>query len=1065
MKCAAKWVGVISAVLLVAGVVLVAGQLYAQGENSEKAPASKLVWQPGVGWITAPATAPAVLPDVPAIAPVSAPALEVPAAAPVVAPVGETAVTPAVTPTVAPVETPAVVPAATPAEVPAVVPAAPAEVPAVVPAAPAEVPAVVPAAPAEVPAVVPAAPAEVPAVVPAAPAEVPAVVPAVSPVVTAPAVEAPVATPAVVPVVTAPVVEAPVATPAVAPVAAPVAEIPAVAPVVAPAVEPVVVAPVVVAPATEAPAATTAATPAVTPAVTPAATPAVNINAMETPRDALISEMVTLERLRRNIKTEHGMSNLEAGRKALRDGEYEEARKQFTMAESYIQDNPETRKAREEATAGIGEALYLNAQVMRSKGDLQKAVQLARQAKERGHPDATKLAADIQKDIENPPKVVPPKEMSRMLEATYKEDRDGVLRHLRLARQYFIVGDYDRSRQELELILRDHPYNTEAMDMLKKIGDRTFDTSVDEFEATRARMIRDVKASWSPRRYAIDTVDIKEPTASQSHARTLLPGGITIEQSIEEKMRRIVIPEIAFKNASINDVKDFFESASREFDDTSLPPEKRGVNFALKGVASVAPAAAPATTAADPFATEAAAAPVVGGGSPVTLTARFLDLWGALKICTDNAGFKFRIRSNVVIIMPLNTTDDIMETRSYTVMPNVIERATGVAKDLGATKGTTGGGETAIAATEIGPAQDLKKLFGDLGVQWPVGSSISYLSVIGKLRVVNTADNIAIFEKVLEEMNVTPRQIEIEARFVEVSQSDLDALGVEWAQANDISHHIADGRVTAQANDYSQGLRYLSTGSLGPDLQTPDRLLKVQGVFDELNVTAVLHALSQRSNTDLLSAPKVVTKAGQEAIIKVITEFIYPTTFTVNQGTTAASTTGGSVSSAPTVEPGGFQTREVGVILQVVPEVSAEGQMINLTMNPQVVSEPTWHDYGYSVFTPGATEPTKLPMQQPFFQVRSISTSVSIYNGATVVMGGMITENRVSTEDKVPLLGDLPYLGQFFTSKSEQTVKRNLLIFVTARLVDPAGRSVKTQTEPIINSKKTGDAASVMAAP
>ena len=66
----------------------------------------------------------------------------------------------------------------------------------------------------------------------------------------------------------------------------------------------------------------------------------------------------------------------------------------------------------------------------------------------------------------------------------------------------------------------------------------------------------------------------------------------------------------------------------------------------------------------------------------------------------------------------------------------------------------------------------------------------------------------------------------------------------------------------------------------------------------------------------------------------------------------------------------------------------------------------------------------------------------------------MITENRISSEDKVPVLGDIPYFGQFFSSKAESTDKRNLLIFVTARLVDPAGRSVKTQTEQILGPKK-----------
>ena len=138
--------------------------------------------------------------------------------------------------------------------------------------------------------------------------------------------------------------------------------------------------------------------------------------------------------------------------------------------------------------------------------------------------------------------------------------------------------------------------------------------------------------------------------------------------------------------------------------------------------------------------------------------------------------------------------------------------------------------------------------------------------------------------------------------------------------------------------------------------------------------------------------------------------------------------------------------------------------MINLMLNPQVVSEPVWKNYGTKVpkttyraahtleerfLNPTATaiaqtEYVDLPMEQPFFHVRSVQTQLSVYNGATVVMGGLITEARKTMEDKIPYLGDLPYIGRFFRSRSEESDKRNLLVFVTARLVDPAGRSVRT---------------------
>jgi general secretion pathway protein D len=76
---------------------------------------------------------------------------------------------------------------------------------------------------------------------------------------------------------------------------------------------------------------------------------------------------------------------------------------------------------------------------------------------------------------------------------------------------------------------------------------------------------------------------------------------------------------------------------------------------------------------------------------------------------------------------------------------------------------------------------------------------------------------------------------------------------------------------------------------------------------------------------------------------------------------------------------------------------------------------------------------------QPIFSVREISTEVTIFDGATVVMGGLTRDEVRSVEDKIPVLGDIPGLGRIFRSEGETRQKRNLLIFVTANLVSPGG--------------------------
>ena len=823
-------------------------------------------------------------------------------------------------------------------------------------------------------------------------------------------------------------------------------------------------------------------------------TSSASFTAPDAGREGLISELVTLEKLRRNALREHGLASLGAGRKALRDGDYEESKKQYEMALAYIPDTIQTRAARDEARDGVRESLYLNAVLLWKKGDREKAIQVARMAHEKGHPDAAKLAAEIQKEIDSPPPVKQQPEIHRLLEASYKDDRDVVMHRLQRARQYFVVGEYEKCRMELELVLRDHPSQTEAMKMLKEVNDRAYDVSHTEFETTRSKMIRDVMESWTPRsRYAIDTVQIKDAQVTRVNTGTQLSStGLTPEQTVERKMKAIIVPEISFRNVGIVDAIKFFEDASREYDDPGLPPEKRGVNFVLKHIGNTSPSPVAVSATADPFAADASATAGVAG-TPINLSVRFSSLWDALKIVTDVANLKFRIRGNIVMITPANMPDKDLEVRSYSVLSTLTERFNKLASEMARSRtsgGADAGGGTFSALTPPagdtgGDKQDWKALFQSMGMEWPDGSSISYLETIGKLRVKNTSDNLAVFETLLDELNVTPRQIEIEARFVEVEQSDLDSLGVEWNVNQQIPLGLGTWPNTANNSltlfpglptstsasgygtgtavaDPTAGLRYLTTGgglnnlfNITPGSNPNDSLLSVHGIFKHLDADAILHMLSQRSNTDVLSAPKVVTKSGAEAVIKVVTEYIYPTTYEIvyPQQQTATITTGNQPMITPVVQPGGFETREVGVILQVVPEVSAEGQMINLTMNPQVVSEPDWHDYGMDMPGLDVDHPTHLPMMQPFFHIRSVSTSVSIYNGATVVMGGMITENRVASEDKIPFLGDIPYLGQLFRSKADQTDKRNLLIFVTARLVDPAGRTLKT-TETSLSTDK-----------
>jgi len=82
-------------------------------------------------------------------------------------------------------------------------------------------------------------------------------------------------------------------------------------------------------------------------------------------------------------------------------------------------------------------------------------------------------------------------------------------------------------------------------------------------------------------------------------------------------------------------------------------------------------------------------------------------------------------------------------------------------------------------------------------------------------------------------------------------------------------------------------------------------------------------------------------------------------------------------------------------------------------------------------------------INQPIFSTRKVTTSVSVFDGSTVVLGGLMREDVQKVEDKVPLLGDIPILGRLFRSSVDQHIKTNLVMFVSARLMNPAGDPVR----------------------
>src|SRR4029077_10812439 len=248
----------------------------------------------------------------------------------------------------------------------------------------------------------------------------------------------------------------------------------------------------------------------------------------------------------------------------------------------------------------------------------------------------------------------------------------------------------------------------------------------------------------------------------------------------------------------------------------------------------------------------------------------------------------------------------------------------------------------------------------------------------------------------------------------------------------------------------------------GAAASTAPGIFGLAGVFTNPQFQVVIRALNQKKGIDLLSAPRVTTKSGQRAIVEVIREFRYPKTYTQPQVPSVSNNVvgGGAVPVVVTpTTPQDWETRNTGVTLEVEPIVGGDATTIDLNLVPQVVEFEGFINYGSPINAVGVNTiagaiTTSVPVlltqnviNQPVFSTRKVTTSVSVYDGQTVVLGGLMREDVQKVEDKTPIIGDIPLIGRAFRSNVEQHNKMNLVIFVTARVVTPAGLAFNPEEE------------------
>lgn len=280
---------------------------------------------------------------------------------------------------------------------------------------------------------------------------------------------------------------------------------------------------------------------------------------------------------------------------------------------------------------------------------------------------------------------------------------------------------------------------------------------------------------------------------------------------------------------------------------------------------------------------------------------------------------------------------------------------------------------------------------------------------------------------------------------------------------NNIDSIINNPNRTAQASSVAPGI------------------LGVSGIIDDAKLQVMMRGLAQKKGTDLMTAPSITARSGQKATIEIIREFIYPTEYEPPElpqqvGSTGASVITTSTTTSSAAAPAGFpvtpatptafETKNTGVTLEIEPTIAENDFVIELRFLPSIVEFEGFINYGSPINATGADRNgnpttstiTENRIEMPVFSKRSVDTSLTIYDGYTVAVGGLMREDVQTIDDKVPILGDIPFIGRLFQTKGESSIKSNLIIFVTAQIIDATGRPLRGSDSAEAVAVSTGGA-------
>ena len=427
----------------------------------------------------------------------------------------------------------------------------------------------------------------------------------------------------------------------------------------------------------------------------------------------------------------------------------------------------------------------------------------------------------------------------------------------------------------------------------------------------------------------------------------------------------------------------------------------------------------------------------------VTIYVNNVPLEDVLDIILRSKGLAYRIEENIIwISSPKNLEKEHLMTKVYSLKHAVGKFTNFPAKPFeeGELSGkvSTGAEDLSIGAGSSFSTDTSKSDIGFLGltegleteeetkregsiknliteiVPQPEGSRVIFYDRLNKLIVRNTPTNIKLVDQIIKSLDVATFQVSMEIRFIEVSMFSGKNIGINWDHIKNVnSTTTVTSDITHEAASF--GKTESLTGGLGLTYAT----------LGSIQLTAVLNALAKDKDAKTLSAPKLTCLNNQTANIRIVKNYKYISRWEL-------STSGYDEYLRERWEPVIGSISE-GIVLEITPNVNDENNTITLTLHPSISKLVEMQEAGE----------TAHPVTLPITTTKSTDTTISIKNHYTLILGGLMENDKASNVRRVPWLSNIPLLGKLFQSKTTYKTKSNLLIFITAHMLDSEGREIE----------------------